>query len=208
MRSARMLLATATATAALAIAAPAYAVTMDDSGQEDSSHSKEYGDSSESKKPEDSSYGKEHEDSSHSKKHDDSSYGKEHDKHGKHDSPRGGMHTGGGALVLLKEDDWATAKDPKHDPETYKDKSDSSSEGHSSDKSDKEWGGGHDKEWSGEHDKGSWKDKHDKPHGGMHTGGGALASSGGVTAGGLAALAVAGAGLYTLRRKKAAGNVA
>ncbi|MER7052660.1 hypothetical protein ABT402_10405, partial [Streptomyces sp. NPDC000351] len=27
--------------------------------------------------------------------HDDSSYGKEHDNGGKHEEPRGGMHTGG-----------------------------------------------------------------------------------------------------------------
>ncbi|MFI8949872.1 hypothetical protein ACIGO6_25520, partial [Streptomyces sp. NPDC053750] len=33
--------------------------------------------------------------------HDDSSYSKEHDKGDKHDDPRGGMHTGGGALAAV-----------------------------------------------------------------------------------------------------------
>ncbi|GHH93409.1 hypothetical protein [Streptomyces capillispiralis] len=162
MRSARMVLATATATAALAIAAPAaYADHTGDGGHDDSSYSKE---------------------------HDDSSYSKEHDKDGKHDKPHGGMHTGGGALAAVSEEDWGTAKDPKYDPETYKDKGDSQSE--------ESWSGKQDKEW-----------KHEKPRGGMHTGGGGLAEPG-VTAGGLAALAVLGTGAYALRRKKVSGNVA
>lgn len=37
----------------------------------------------------------------------------------------------------------------------------------------------------------------------MHTGGGGLASAPGVTAGGLAVLAVAGTGLFALRRQRA-----
>ena len=41
----------------------------------------------------------------------------------------------------------------------------------------------------------------------MHTGGGGLAQPG-VTAGGLAALAVLGTGAYALRRKKITGDVA
>ncbi|MBT2436114.1 hypothetical protein J7F01_28940, partial [Streptomyces sp. ISL-22] len=42
--------------------------------------------------------------------HDDHSYSKEHDKHGKHDGPRGGMHTGGGALAAVSDDDeWGGA---------------------------------------------------------------------------------------------------
>ncbi|MGW0820277.1 hypothetical protein, partial [Streptomyces sp. NPDC002845] len=106
---------------------------------------------------------------------------KEHDKDRK-DSPRGGMHTGGGALTAVNGDDWDTKKDPKHDEETRKDRD-------------------HDKVWQSDHDK-DWQSGHDKPRGGMHTGGGALAAPG-VTAGGLAALAVAGTGMYALRRKKA-----
>ncbi|WP_324615748.1 hypothetical protein [Streptomyces sp. NRRL F-4707] len=35
--------------------------------------------------------------------HDDSSYSKEHDNGSKHDEPRGGMHTGGGALAAVNE---------------------------------------------------------------------------------------------------------
>ncbi|KUO16544.1 hypothetical protein [Streptomyces dysideae] len=165
MRSARMLLATATATAALAIAAPtAYAGDHDD----DSSYSKEHG-----------------KDGKHDK-HD------KHDKRDKHDKPRGGMHTGGGALTAVNADDWSTPKDPKYDPATYRDKG----------------SGDHDKDdWSGKHDKDSWSGEHDKPHGGMHTGGGALDGPG-VTAGGLAVLAVMGTGVYALRRKKASEGAA
>ncbi|WP_425385652.1 hypothetical protein [Streptomyces marokkonensis] len=110
---------------------------------------------------------------------------KEEEEYGK---PHGGMHTGGGALAAVNEEDWGTAKDPKYDPETYKDKGDSHSED--------SYGGKQDKDW-----------KHEKPRGGMHTGGGGLAEPG-VTAGGLAALAVLGTGAYALRRKKATGNVA
>ncbi|MEU1478474.1 hypothetical protein ACFYZ8_32015 [Streptomyces sp. NPDC001668] len=76
---------------------------------------------------------------------------------------------------------------PKHDPETYKDK-------------DSEQGGG-------KHDGGSWSGDHEKPSGGMHTGGGGLASPT-VTAGGIAMLAVAGTGLYAARRRKLAGSMA
>ncbi|WSM79705.1 hypothetical protein OIE78_30490 [Streptomyces cellulosae] len=160
MCSARMVLAAATATAALAIAAPAaYADHDGDSGHDKSSYSKEY--DKESK----------------------------HDGGGKYDKPHGGVHTGGGALSAVTGDDWGTAKDPKYDPETYKEKGDSESE--------ESWSGKQDKEW-----------KHDKPHGGVHTGGGGLASQPGVTAGGLAALAVLGTGAYALRRKKVAGDMA
>ncbi|WP_461077103.1 hypothetical protein [Streptomyces deserti] len=115
-------------------------------------------------------------------------YSSKHEKDSKeHDKPHGGMHTGGGALTLVNADDWGNAKDSKYDPESYKDKD-----------KDKE-------SYGGKHDKGSWK--HDKPRGGVHTGGGGLATSG-VTAGGLAVLAVLGTGMYALRRKKAAEGVA
>ncbi|MDH6488599.1 hypothetical protein [Streptomyces sp. SAI-127] len=93
-------------------------------------------------------------------------------------------------------DDWDSSgssyskenRDPKYDPETYKDKE------HGQDSGSKQDGGG----WSG---------SHEKPHGGMHTGGGGLASPA-MTAGGLAVLAVAGTGLYATRRKKVAGSMA
>ncbi|MER7404640.1 hypothetical protein ABT373_19610, partial [Streptomyces sp. NPDC000070] len=43
--------------------------------------------------------------------HDTTSYSKEHDKDGKHHKPRGGVHTGGGALTALTADDeWDSAK--------------------------------------------------------------------------------------------------
>ena len=130
--------------------------------------------------------------------HDDSSYSKEHDKDTKQDAPRGGIHTGGGALTAVNDDSsWATAKDPKYDPDTYKDKD--SEHGKDS------WGGDHDQD--GDRGKDSWGGDHEKPSGGMHTGGGALAAPA-MTAGGLAVLAVAATGLYATRRKKWAGSVA
>ncbi|MGW0331504.1 hypothetical protein ACWD0J_06420 [Streptomyces sp. NPDC003011] len=179
MRSTRMLLATAAASAVLAITAPgAYAGDWD---------------------------------------HEDSSYSKEHDKYGKHDTPRGGMHTGGGALTAVNEDEWGTARDPKHDPETYKDpkqepgakdpKHDSESYKDSEHEKDS-YNGEHEKDsYSGDHEKDGYGGDHDKPRGGVHTGGGALASPG-VTAGGLAVLAVAGTGLYAVRRNRSAHNAA
>ncbi|MHC3467747.1 hypothetical protein ACYF6T_03445 [Streptomyces sp. 7R007] len=170
MRSARMLLATAAASAVLAITAPgAYAA---DGGWN----------------PDDSS----------SSSDGSSSYSKEHHKDGSHDGPRGGMHTGGGALTLVKQDDSGSgARDPKFDPNTYKDRGGDSGG----------WSGDHDGSSSSSSDSGGWSGEHDKPHGGMHTGGGALATPT-VTAGGLAVLAVAGTGLYAARRRRTAGSVA
>jgi hypothetical protein len=166
-----------------------------DTDHDDSSYSKE----------DSSSYGKEHdkdEDSSYSKE-EDSSYGKEHGKeeHGKeeHDSPHGGMHTGGGALASVN-DSTGVAVDPRFDPETYKDKD--TEKGGST-------GGEHGKDsWNGgKEESGGWSKEHDKPSGGMHTGGGALATPS-ATAAGLGVLAVAGTGLYALRRRKTTGIVA
>lgn len=45
---------------------------------------------------------------------DESSYSSEHDDSGKkYDEPRGGMHTGGGALAAVNEDDWTKDKESK-----------------------------------------------------------------------------------------------
>ncbi|MDR6975002.1 hypothetical protein J2X68_001686 [Streptomyces sp. 3330] len=142
-----------------------------------------------------------HDDSSYSKE-EDSSYGKEHgkDEHGKeeHGKPSGGMHTGGGALASLKNDSGA-AVDPRYDPETYKDK-DTWGSGSTGDEHGKDsWNGGKEEE------SGGWSKEHGKPSGGMHTGGGALATPP-ATAAGLGVLAVAGTGLYALRRRRAAGS--
>ncbi|MEH0581590.1 hypothetical protein QBA54_45800 [Streptomyces sp. B21-108] len=220
MRSARMILATAAATAAIAIGAPGVHAADGDRDHDSSSYSKEddssysKGDESSSSKGDESSHGKgdessygDDEDSSHGKDEDsehgkgedsdhgkgeDSDHGKEHGK-GEHESPHGGMHTGGGALALLNDNSDRGAKDPKYDPETYKD--------HDSD---------HGKDDSGKGDKeesGGWSKEHDKPSGGMHTGGGALATPS-VSAAGLGILAVAGTGFYALRRKKTVGGVA
>ncbi|MGX1268452.1 hypothetical protein [Streptomyces phaeoluteigriseus] len=107
------------------------------------------------------------------------------------EKPHGGMHTGGGALTSVTADDWGTARDPKHDPETYKKDSEQGKD--SSWTKDSE----QNESWSGE----------EKPHGGMHTGGGALDAPT-ATAGGIAVLAVAATGLYAARRKKSAHGLA
>ncbi|MFD7606255.1 hypothetical protein ACFWAN_38380 [Streptomyces mirabilis] len=228
MRSARMLLATATATAALAIGAPgALAATAGDGGHDDSSYSREHdkpnggvhagggalttvrGDDSGSDRGNNDSgsdRGKSDSGSDRGKSDSGSDRGKsddsgdEHGKkggsdHGKGDDsgsdrrgPRGGMHTGGGALSAVRSDDW-NKDDEKFDPETYRDKGDKGNKGNDDSGSDR-----------GKDDSDSGRDK---PRGGMHTGGGALATPG-RTAGGLAVLTLAGAGAYVVRRKRAA----
>ncbi|GAA3776729.1 hypothetical protein GCM10022403_009370 [Streptomyces coacervatus] len=156
MRSARILLATAAASAVLAIGAPGAFASGGDWNNDDSSH-------------------------------DGSSHGKEHDWDHDHEAPHGGMHTGGGALTRVNDDgDWGGSRDPKTDPDTYRDDS---------------WGRDH------EHGRGSWGGGHDRPSGGMHTGGGALAEPA-ATGGGLAVLGVAAAGLYAARRRKPAVGMA
>ena len=129
-----------------------------------------------------------------------SSYGKEHGKDGKHDKhhkPHGGVHTGGGALTTVVADDWST-KNASEAPKENGDKGSGKDYGQDSYGQDSYGQDGYGKDWKG---------KHDKPHGGVHTGGGGLAEPS-VTAGGLAVLGVAAAGLYAARRKKAAGSVA
>jgi hypothetical protein len=210
-----MLLATATATAALAIGAPgALAATAGDGGHDDSSYSKEHdkpnggvhagggaltavrGDDSSrddsgsdrGKSDSGSDRGKgDSSDSEHGKKG-GSDHGKGDDSGSEHRGPRGGMHTGGGALSAVRSDDW-NKDDEKFDPETYKDKGDKG------DKGNDDSGSGRGKDDS--------DSERDKPRGGMHTGGGALATTG-TTAGGLAVLALAGAGVYVVRRRRAA----
>jgi hypothetical protein len=144
--------------------------------------------------------------------HENSSYSKEHDKDSKHDAPRGGMHTGGGALTAVNNDEeWGGSKDPKHDSDDYRDSE------HGSDRS-KDHENGSDGYRDSEHGSDRFKDSkedahdsfggdHDKPRGGMHTGGGALDTPT-VTTAGLAVLAVAGTGLYAVRRNKSAGTAA
>ncbi|WP_069772245.1 hypothetical protein [Streptomyces sp. LUP30] len=120
---------------------------------------------------------------------------------------------GGGALTALNQGgdrDGSAAKDPRFDPDTYKDQDwqkeqdgagDHDRQDSSAGQDDHSWDGAHQKDADG------WKGEHDKPNGGMHTGGGALAGPS-LTAGGLGILAVAGTGLYALRRKKTAAGVA
>ncbi|NEY31861.1 hypothetical protein GTU99_06560 [Streptomyces sp. PRKS01-65] len=214
MRSARMLLAAGAASAALALGAPgAYASGSDHedtsySQEHDKGHDKEgaengrdngdengggYGkdngdeNGKEYGKDNGEGYGKDNGDEN------DKEYGKDNGKDDRYDSPRGGMRTGGGALAAVNEGDWGSGRDSGHDSGSHKDG------GHSSGSyKDSEHGGK-----DSEHGSGSWNGGHEKPRGGMHTGGGALAAPS-VTAGGMAALAVAGAGLYVVRRRKTA----
>ncbi|MFE2964027.1 hypothetical protein ACFXKC_10195, partial [Streptomyces sp. NPDC059340] len=154
------------------------AVRGDDSSRDDSGSDHGKSDSGSDRGKGDSS------DSEHGKKG-GSDHGKGDDSGSERRGPRGGVHTGGGALSAVRSDDW-NKDDEKFDPETYKDKgdkgNDDSGSGRSKDDSDSE---------------------RDKPRGGMHTGGGALATTG-TTAGGLAVLALAGAGVYVVRRRRAA----
>jgi hypothetical protein len=137
--------------------------------------------------------GSDHDDSSYSKEQgkehaneEGKEHGKEHGKDDWQDSPHGGMHTGGGALALVTQDG-----------------------GYQEDSREKDssWSGKQEEDWGGKKDENSWSGDHEKPHGGMHTGGGALAGPT-MTAGGLAVLAVAGTGLFAARRRRPAGNMA
>ena len=198
MRSARLLLATATATAAFAIAAPgAYAADGGDWEKGDSSHSKEHDKYGKHEKPNGAVHAgggaltmvnqddwTKDESKDESKESDSETAKDEESKDwgSKHEKPSGGVHTGGGALSLVNEDDWT--KD-----DWTKDESKKSDSETAKGKEGKDWGSGH-----------------KKPSGGVHAGGGALAAPG-VTAGGLAALAVVGAGAYAMRRRNAADGV-
>jgi hypothetical protein len=168
MRSARIFLATAAASAVLAFGAPGAFAAGGDWGHDDSSQG------------------------------DGSSHGKEHGEDNGREAPRGGMHTGGGALAAVNDDgDWGGPRDPKTDPDTYRDDS---------------WGRDHDHGRDQDHDGGgrgkdNWGGDHDRPRGGMHTGGGALAAPT-TTTGGLAVLGVVATGLYAARRRKPAVGMA
>ncbi|MFK0097420.1 hypothetical protein ACIQR2_04615, partial [Streptomyces sp. NPDC091040] len=61
-------------------------------------------------------------------------------------------------------------------------------------------------EWQPGDEGGKYKDE-EKPHGGMHTGGGAMAMTGsGLAAGSLLLLGGAGVAAYRLRRRQASGG--
>ncbi|WP_086561008.1 hypothetical protein [Streptomyces africanus] len=220
MRSARMLLATATATAALAIAAPAaYAQAMGDWDHDNTSNSREHHKDGKHDEPrggmhtgggalaavtaddgDDPDHRKDGEHGKHEEHAKDEDHGKDSEHGDKHHKPHGGMDTGSGALAAVNsDDDWDqdSLGDDERGEDSWGDKQDEDPWGDKQEDHGKE-------EDHGKHDNGSWQgDKHDKPHGGMHTGGGALAAGPAVTAGGLAVLAVAGTGLYALRRQKA-----
>ncbi|QIY72663.1 hypothetical protein HEP84_29545 [Streptomyces sp. RLB1-33] len=166
------------------------AVRGDDSSRDDSGSDRGKSDSGSDRGKSDSGSDRDKGDSSDSEhgKKGGSDHGKGDDSGSEHRGPRGGMHTGGGALSAVRSDDW-NKDDEKFDPETYKDKGDKG------DKGNDDSGSGRGKDDS--------DSERDKPRGGMHTGGGALATTG-TTAGGLAVLALAGAGVYVVRRRRAA----
>ncbi|MES4891127.1 hypothetical protein [Streptomyces sp. NPDC096012] len=208
MRSARMLLATAAATGAIAIATPGVAFAAfggDDGGRDDSSYSRSRDSGGDQEK---GGSGRDQE----------KDYGKEGgDEHGRGE-PRGGMHTGGGALASVpRSGNWGSGSDSdsggdsRFDPESYKGGGDDGGGkggkggddgGGKGGKGGDDGGGRGGKGGDDGGGKGGWGDDEEKPRGGMHTGGGALATPG-VTAGGLAVLAVGATGMYALRRKKA-----
>ncbi|KFG02021.1 hypothetical protein IQ62_04800 [Streptomyces scabiei] len=140
----------------------------------------------------------------------DSSSSEEHGKDG-HEAPRGDMPTGGGTPTTATDNGWS-----KQDSETTKGGEQGTAPGTAkqdagSGTAKQDAGSGTAKQdensWSGQQGEESWSGKPEKPSGGVHTGGGGLASPT-VTAGGLAVLAVAATGLYAARRKKTGGSAA
>ncbi|MET9669197.1 hypothetical protein ABZY19_28100, partial [Streptomyces sp. NPDC006475] len=97
------------------------------------------------------------------------------DDSGKHDKPKGGVHTGGGALATVSNDDWE------------KDKGEEKDSGYSKSDEDKSWK--HDKPQGGVHTGG----------GGLAVSGSAAAAGTVLLLGGL------GAGAYMLRRRGSIG---
>ncbi|CAL9662798.1 hypothetical protein [Streptomyces sp. enrichment culture] len=184
MRSARMLLTTAAASAVFVLGTPgAYAAVGGDWDHDDSSYSKEHDNGSKHDEPRGGMHtggGALAAVNEGGWNHDDS--GEEQDNGSKHEKPRGGMHTGGGALAAVNEGDWDSGG---------RESKEGGSQTYQQDEGESSRGGG----------------DHEKPRGGMHTGGGALATPT-TTAGGLAVLAVAATGLYAVRRKKSAHGVA
>ncbi|MEV0026516.1 hypothetical protein AB0H45_30705 [Streptomyces atroolivaceus] len=178
MRSARTLFASAAVTAVLAVSVPAaYAVTSADDWDKDSGSSASSNDDRE--KPDSWKHGKpeggvhagggalaglsadewEKDKDEDKDKDKESGSGSNDDREKsdswKHEKPEGGVHAGGGALAGLSADEWEKDKDEDKDKDKDKDKESGSGSNDDREKSD------------------SWK--HEKPEGGVHAGGGALA---------------------------------
>jgi hypothetical protein len=141
-----------------------------------------------------------------------SSYSKEQEKDSTYESDsssKDGTHESGG---YQDGSDSGSHKDSEYGKESeygkdseYGKESEYGKDSEYGKESEYDKGSGYDKDTSSE--KESWGGGHDKPRGGMHTGGGALDAPT-VTAGGLGVLAVAGLGLYAARRKKSAQGLA
>ncbi|MFF8377337.1 hypothetical protein ACF07V_14565 [Streptomyces sp. NPDC015661] len=205
MRSARILFAAAATAGTLALAAPgAYAITAGDWDGSSQSQENDHG------KPKTE---------------------KEHDKGGQwekeQEKPKGGMHTGSGALSLVDGDDWSKEHDKGGKTEKEHDKG-----GQWEKEQEKPKGGMHtgsgalslvnaddwtkdtekdkQKDWTKDTEKDEQKEEgghKEKPKGGMHTGGGGLASSTTNVTG--AALVAGGLAAFVLhRRRKSAGAAA
>ncbi|MEW1778527.1 hypothetical protein [Streptomyces sp. NPDC086777] len=107
-----------------------------------------------------------------------------------------------------RDDSSYSSNDSRFDPDSYKGQGDEDEGGKQDQGGKQNQGGKQDQGGKGKDQGGSsWGDdeESDRPHGGMHTGGGALASPG-VTAGGLAVLGVAASGAYALRRRRVPGS--
>ncbi|MEU4895580.1 hypothetical protein AB0B12_28585 [Streptomyces sp. NPDC044780] len=190
MRSTRALFTGAAIAATLTLGAPAAAFAADVSdpgghgGYSSSQESSEdgYGQGGSSWKDKDrEEHGKEEQGK---EEHGKEEQGKE--EHGK-EEPRKEEH----------ESDWSGRG---------KDEDERDWSGHGKEEREHEWSGKKDDhEWSG----GSWKDheKGEKPRGGVHTGGGGMATTGsGMAAGSVLLLGGLGAGAYALRRRKPTGT--
>ncbi|MFJ5919350.1 hypothetical protein ACIQFW_26620 [Streptomyces ardesiacus] len=232
MRSARMLLTTAAASAVFVLGAPgAYAAVGGNWDHDDSSYSKEHDNGSKHDEPRGGMHtgggalaavnegGRGHEESGDERGSENRHSGDEREDGSRHDEPRGGMHTGGGALAAVNEggrgheesgDERGSEnrhEKPRGGMHTGGGALAAVNEGgwDGGGRESKEGGSQTYQQDEGESSRGGGD--HEKPRGGMHTGGGALATPT-TTAGGLAVLAVAATGLYAVRRKKSAHGVA
>ncbi|MFG2290723.1 hypothetical protein ACGFOU_32170 [Streptomyces sp. NPDC048595] len=124
------------------------------------------------------------------------------------------MHTGGGFLAKTVVNDWDDddhgrggrdhGRDGGRDGGGYGRDHDRGGYG---DHGRGGYGRDHDRGGYGDHGRGGYGD-HRKPRGGIHTGGGGMATNSGLAAGSVLMLGGLGAGAYMLRRRNASGSAA
>ncbi|MFE0186447.1 hypothetical protein [Streptomyces sp. NPDC058989] len=124
------------------------------------------------------------------------------------------MHTGGGFLAKTVANDW---DDDDHGRGGGRDHGRDGGRDHGGygDHDRGGYGRDHDRGGYGDHGRGGYGDHgrggygdHRKPRGGIHTGGGGLATNSGLAAGSVLMLGGLGAGAYMLRRRNASGSAA